>query len=108
MQRRQIVISDLAQRDLEKIADWLTSEASLTLATRYVARIRDRLKALEYGAERGTVRSHPARGLRVVGLLRSVSVAFTVDDQSVRIIRIFHGGQDWRAELSEETDEEQS
>jgi toxin ParE1/3/4 len=37
----------------------------------------------------------------MIGFERRVTVAFTVEDERVVILRLFYGGQDWSAVLSE-------
>jgi toxin ParE1/3/4 len=34
-------------------------------------------------------------GLRIVGFERRVTIAFSVDDGRVTILRVFYGGRDW-------------
>ena len=41
-------------------------------------------------------------GLRILGYRGRVTIAFTVEDNFVLIHRIFYGGRDWEAELSDE------
>ncbi|WP_323015617.1 type II toxin-antitoxin system RelE/ParE family toxin [Devosia sp.] len=96
MKRRRIRYSPAAERDLEHISDWLADVASENTAIRYIQQIKWRIDTLEHGAERGTLRD-PQTGLRVIGILASVSIAFTVDDDAVNIQRVIYGGQDWLA-----------
>ncbi|WP_306121016.1 hypothetical protein [Roseitalea sp. MMSF_3504] len=34
-------------------------------------------------------------GLRIVGFERRITIAFTIDDDTVTFLRFFYGGQDW-------------
>lgn len=55
-------------------------------------------------SSRATCRSHPNEGhcgpkctsLRVIGFERRVTVAFFVDGDRVKVLRIFVGGQNWQ------------
>jgi toxin ParE1/3/4 len=37
--------------------------------------------------------------LRIVGFRRRVTIAFTVDEERVTILRLFYGGRNWEAVL---------
>ena len=47
----------------------------------------------------GTRYDHIRPGLRIVGFERRVTVAFTVDENRVTVLRLFYGGQDWKREF---------
>jgi toxin ParE1/3/4 len=51
-------------------------------------------------SERGRVRDDIRPGLRVVGFLRRVTIAFAVGEAEVIILRVFYRGQDWEEALS--------
>ena len=40
-------------------------------------------------------------GLRIIGFERRITIAFTVDDSQVTILRVFYGGKDWEDEWKE-------
>ena len=40
-------------------------------------------------------------GLRITGFRRRVTVAFSVDEDRVMILRLFYGGQDWERAFDE-------
>ena len=56
-----------------------------------------RLATLEYGAERGTIRN-AQRGIRMIGILPTVSVAFLVTEDAVAINRILYNGENWTSD----------
>jgi toxin ParE1/3/4 len=103
MKRRSIVISEGARHDLRQLTLWLSQNASRQVAHRYVARIHKRIAQLEYGAERGTIRSTRS-GLRLIGILPAINLAFTVSDDRVYVLRVLYGGQDLQIGLSEDED----
>lgn len=55
MRHRQVVLTQIAEGDLDAIADWLADHAALEVALRYVKLIRERVATLSYAAERGTL-----------------------------------------------------
>jgi toxin ParE1/3/4 len=95
MRQRRLVLLQSAYEDLGKIDDWLSDVASAAVAERFVDRILSRLATFEYAGARGTIRED-IPGLRVIGLLPHVNVAFVVDDESVLVYRILYGGQNWK------------
>jgi toxin ParE1/3/4 len=48
---------------------------------------------------RGTLREDVRPGLRTIGFRRRATIAFAVEGDTVTILGIFHGGQDYEADL---------
>jgi plasmid stabilization system protein ParE len=94
MRRRTIRYSATAIDDLRRIAALLSRVASVDVSRRFIVRIRQRIRTLEYGAERGTIRN-AQRGIRMIGILPTVSVAFLVTEDAVAINRILYNGENW-------------
>lgn len=71
------------------------------LADRTVATIRAYLGGFGSVPHRGTRRDDLMPGLRIVPFKRRTAIAFTIDDdaRTVRILRVFYGGQDYEAVL---------
>lgn len=78
---------------MDEIADWLADVASAEVAERYVGSILKRMATLEYGAERGTLRQDNDRNYRLIGLTKSVRIAFVVDETQVIILRVLYRGR---------------
>jgi plasmid stabilization system protein ParE len=97
MRRRKVELQESARKDLVAITLWLREVASTTVASRYVARIRKRLMSLQYGGERGTIRDDVTQ-IRIIGIMPSVSIAFTVDEDAVLVHRVLYRGQNMEAE----------
>jgi toxin ParE1/3/4 len=53
----------------------------------------------ESRGERGMKRDDIRPGLRIIGFERRVAIAFTFDEEHVRIGRILYGGRDYEALL---------
>jgi len=100
MRRREIVYLPTANADLREIAAWMADRTSVAFAVEYVERIQQRIETLSYGSERGTLRGDVRPGLRAIGLMKSVTLAFFVEEDAVVIVRVLYGGQDWQSELS--------
>ncbi|ODT81069.1 MAG: hypothetical protein ABS76_13315 [Pelagibacterium sp. SCN 64-44] len=94
MRRRQIVYAPDARQDRVNITRWLTLRASAEVARRFDHRIRNAVHSLEYASERGTVRDDHL-GLRIIGILPTVSIAFSVTEDAVIVHRILYLGQSW-------------
>ena len=95
MRRRTIRYSATAIEDLRRIAALLSRVASVDVS--FIVRIRERIRTLEYGAERGTMRN-AQRGIRMIGILPTVSVAFLVTEDAVAINRILYNGENWTSD----------
>ncbi|MBZ5762275.1 type II toxin-antitoxin system RelE/ParE family toxin [Rhizobium sp. VS19-DR104.2] len=83
-----------AREDVGKLLEYLVPRAGEAISRAYIGRLRAFCEGFETFPKRGTVRTDHLPGLRVIGFERSASVAFVVEDESVIILRIFHGGQD--------------
>ena len=77
--RRTVVVTRAARSDLAAVYDPIAAEVS----------------------QRGTLRDDLQPGLRTIGFERRVTAAFAVEDQRVVFLRLFYGGQDWGATLSD-------
>jgi toxin ParE1/3/4 len=99
MKRRSVFLSPEAERDLVALYDYIAEEASPRIAASYLDRVEDYVRGFEFTAERGTQRDDVRPGLRTVGFERRITIAFTVTDDAVTILRLFSGGQDWRIAL---------
>ncbi len=99
MKRRIVQYSIRSEDDAARILETVETAAGLTTALNYLRRLRDFCERLEFGAERGTRYNDIRHGLRIVGFERRVTVAFTVDEDRVTVLRLFYGGQDWKREF---------
>ena len=63
------------------------------MALRYLERVEAFCQGLSLGSERGHLRSDSPPGLRITGFERRLSIAFTVDDEKVTILRVFTAGR---------------
>jgi len=84
VRQREVVFAPEARDDLWRIYD---------LA--YIERIETYCLGFDFASERGRLRDDIRPGLRIVGFERRVTVAFSVDDGRVTILRLFYGGRAW-------------
>jgi toxin ParE1/3/4 len=101
MIRRAVVVSPEARDDLIGIYDWIADAASPDTAAAYIGRIQAFLAALDIASQRGARRDDIRVGLRIIGFERRLTVAFTLTETEVTILRIFYGGQNWSPALEE-------
>lgn len=94
---RRIVLAPEAAEDLTDLYDWGAGRASPQVAMGYLERVEDFLGGLNVGSERGHMRSDVRPGLRIVGFERRATVAFTVGEDTVAVLRVFTAGRDWES-----------
>jgi plasmid stabilization system protein ParE len=75
------------------------------VAAQYVDSIVDYCENLRTFPHRGTRRDDVRPGLRTLGYRRRVTIAFEVADDTVNIIGVFYGGQDYETTLLRDNDE---
>ncbi len=95
MKVRRVVLAPEAGDDLADLYDWIAERASPQVALRYLERVERFLNDLSVGSERGHMRSDIRSGVRIIGFERRLTVAFTVDEDTVTVLRVFSAGQDW-------------
>jgi hypothetical protein len=54
---------------------------------------------LSVGSERGHRRDDVRSGLRILGFEQRLTIAFTVDDETVTVLRVFTAGKNWETSL---------
>jgi toxin ParE1/3/4 len=99
MKRRSVVFAPEAKDDLLRFYEWVAEAAGPGTALQYIERLEAYCLGLDLGSERGHRRDDIRRGLRIVGFERRVTIAFSVDDERVTLLRLFYGGQDWEGSL---------
>jgi toxin ParE1/3/4 len=95
LKQRVIIYSPEAGDDFDWIYDTIADLAGPLTASRYEQRIRAFCESLDLASERGQRRDDIRQGLRIVGFERRVTIAFSVDEERVIILRLLYGGVDW-------------
>lgn len=95
MKQYQVIFAPEARDDLFALYDWIAAAASPDTALSYLERIETYCLGFKHAAERGTRRDDIRPGMRIVGFERRVTIAFSVMEERVTILRIFYGGRNW-------------
>ena len=103
MESYRVIFSPEAEAQLVAIYRWIAERATPTIAEGFTGAIIDYCEKLGSFPERGTRRDDLRPGLRTIGFRHRVTIAFAVEAETVTIIGVFYGGQDFEAAL--ETDE---
>lgn len=101
MKRRIVVFAPEARDDLFRIHDWIESSSSPAVALSFVERLEAHCLSFDLAAERGTRRDDIRPGLRVAGFERTLTLAFSVDDDTVTFLRVFYAGKNWQSVFDE-------
>lgn len=100
MKRRAVAFSPEARDDLLRLYDWIAVAAGPRIAIDYLGRLETYCLAFEAASKRGRRRDDLRPGLRIIGFERRVTIAFTVEESEVTILRLFYGGQEWETALA--------
>jgi toxin ParE1/3/4 len=91
---RKVVFTERAQSDLAGLFDYLLPLAGDKTASAFVDKIYNHCLGFDIFPERGMRRDDIRQGVRLVGYRRHASIAFTVVQNEVIILRIFMPGED--------------
>jgi plasmid stabilization system protein ParE len=89
----RVVFAEIAQADLDGIFAWIAEQAGFEIARAYTARIERFCREMTPFPQRGTARDDIQRGLRTLGFERRATIAFTVIEKDVIILRILYAGR---------------
>jgi toxin ParE1/3/4 len=97
----RLVYRPRAAEDLEAIYRFIALD-SPTQAFRYIEQIEHRCNLLCDSPEQGRPRPDIRPGLRIVPYGRSVVIAYQVTGDTIEVLRIFYGGQDYETIISDD------
>ena len=97
----RIIVSPEADAQLIALYRYIAVEASPRTAERFVDAILDQCEKLSRFPDRGAPRGDLRRGLRTL-VFRRVVIAYAVGKDTVTIVGVFYGGQDFEALLAGE------
>ena len=86
-----------AEADLFALYRYISERSAPERAGEYITRIEGACMALATFPERGAKRDDLAPGIRIIGFERRVTIAFRIEKDTVRIVRIFYGGRDFES-----------
>ncbi|PXX50086.1 type II toxin-antitoxin system RelE/ParE family toxin [Aquitalea magnusonii] len=95
----QVVFSPEAMEQLAALYRYIAEAASPPIAAQYTEAIVSYCENLHSFPLRGTSRDEVRPGLRITHYRKRTVIAFSVDAETVSIIGIFYGGQDYAAIL---------
>jgi len=98
----KVVFTPEAEEQLAELYRYIAISASPKRAADFTNALIDYCESLEKFPLRGNTRDDIRPGLRITGYRRRVVIAFDVAADSVNIIGIFYGGQDYEAALEED------
>lgn len=99
MKPREVIFAPEARDDLIKLYGDIADAAGTAVAMGYLERLETYCRGFSHASMRGHSRDDIRQGLRIVGFERRVTVAFSVDEESVTILNLFYGGRDWESLL---------
>ena len=95
MKDRLVIISPEAKDDLLALYTWIAAAADPKTALGYIERIETFCHGMRIASERGPRRDDIRPDLLIVTFERRVTIAFTLNDASIVILRIFYAGRSW-------------
>lgn len=95
----EIVFRPEAEDDLSALYDYIADHSSLARAGDFTMRIEAACMALAAFPRRGVPRDDLVPGLRTLAFERRAVIAYRVDRQTVKILRIFYAGRNFEKEL---------
>lgn len=98
----RVIFSPRAEAQLVKLHRDIGDRSAPQIGERYTTAIMQYCLAFSTFPHRGTRRDDIRPGLRTVGYRRRVTIAFEVADDTVIILGVYYGGQDYEADLQDE------
>jgi plasmid stabilization system protein ParE len=99
----RVVFAPEAEAQLLALYFHIAAAASPAIAADYTEAIIAQCETLQTFPIRGTRRDDIRPGLRTFGFRRRVTIAFEVGEDTVAILGIFYGGQQFESVLGEES-----
>ncbi len=101
-----VVFTREAEEQIAALYHYIAAVSSPTTAEHYTSAIITHCEEMHTVPNRGTKRDDVRKGLRITNYKRRVVIAFSVDDNALRvtIIGIYYGGQNFEAALESDDD----
>jgi plasmid stabilization system protein ParE len=90
----KVVFSPAASDDLEELFIYLAAEMGPKGAREYVQKIQTYCRGFSTFPKRGMLREDLWPNLRLVGYRHKATIAFQLQGDVVRIVRVYHRGRD--------------
>ncbi|HUA99463.1 MAG TPA: type II toxin-antitoxin system RelE/ParE family toxin [Terracidiphilus sp.] len=99
MKKYEVLFRPRARKDLISLYRYIAKQAGPKIAANYIVRIEKACLSLMAVPLRGTAIASKMSGLRTMGFERRATVLFRVGEDSVEILRIYYGGQNWGPDI---------
>ncbi|MGE4238948.1 type II toxin-antitoxin system RelE/ParE family toxin [Ramlibacter sp.] len=100
----RVAFARKAEDQLLELQRYIAEAASPDIAARYANAIVSYCESLRTFPHRGTRRDDVRPGLRITNYRKRAVIAFDVEADTVSIIGVFYGGQNYEAKLREDSD----
>lgn len=100
MRERVVDFAPEALEDLRSLYERIADAAGIGTAIGYIDRLEAFCRGMAVAGERGQLREDIRPGLRIIGFERRVTIAFTVSEMRVTILRLFYAGRNWEGTLA--------
>lgn len=101
----RIHYSPEAEQQLDKLDDWIADASSPETAQRFILAILDHIEKLRTFPLAGRSRDDIRPGLRTSTFKKRTLIVYVVDgsieDPTISVVGVFHGGQDWERALAD-------
>lgn len=101
----RVIFTPEAEEQLLDLYRYIAAAASPDIAARYTDAIVTYCESLRTFPHRGTKRDDVRPGLRITNYRKRAVIAFDVQAETVSIIGVFYGGQDYENILQDDSDE---
>lgn len=98
----RVIFAPRAEAQLVKLHKDIGDRSAPEIGERYTAAIVKYCLALSTFPHRGTQRDDIRRGIRTVGYRRRATIAFEVAGDTVNILGVYYGGQDYETDLRDD------
>ncbi len=89
----RIVWQQTAQNDVDNLYDWIADQVGGETADDYIGRIKTHVEKLADLPGWGAPREELGAGVQTITFRRRTVIAYLVEDETVKILSVFHGGR---------------
>ncbi len=101
MAEYKVTLTKEALTGIKEITEYLMINSGVQSALKFRKQVADFENSMSHFPYRGNVRDEYLNGLRIIGLAKRVTIAFTVEGHQVIILRVIYKGGDWMREFGE-------
>jgi toxin ParE1/3/4 len=98
----RVIFSPKAEAQLVKLHRDIGARSAPSIGERYTAAIVKYCLAFSTFPHRGTRHDDIRAGIRIVGYRKRATIAFEVTNDTVNILGVYYGGQDYEADLRDD------